>query len=433
MFSVETAQSTTQLLAHGPFALAVADQERGFASFADWDAFGEVAKTEWTAWASATNWFRSKGAATAADWWVRFGGVSAADARAHQRAGDTLGWLPEVHAALRAGTLSVAATRAIQRVASKSRRLLRAASVDQAQLIGQLSGKTATEAARVLGVWERAQEDPDRPESERQRQRRNVAHWTDDHGMGHVLATLSPEDYAAFIAELDRRVDQMWRGLHPERDVPSDPEDRRLGRLRADMFMDMVHLHSNTETKRTGRRRAALHVFSDFESLLDRYLRTTFVETIDGTPLSAATLRRLACDADIIPTVFGGASQILDHGLGRRTVSDAQFEALIVRDGGCVVCGANVMRCQAHHLVWWSDGGGTDISNLVLVCADHHHLVHEGGHDLRPDKHGHWELYRPEPKMIGRHFRYPEERQHERLHERLHERPTPVDTPPAHI
>lgn len=32
--------------------------------------------------------------------------------------------------------------------------------------------------------------------------------------------------------------------------------------------------------------------------------------------------------------------------------------------------------CQAHHLVWMSRGGEDDISNMVLICPNHHAAIH---------------------------------------------------------
>ncbi|HEY3669796.1 MAG TPA: HNH endonuclease signature motif containing protein [Acidimicrobiia bacterium] len=32
-----------------------------------------------------------------------------------------------------------------------------------------------------------------------------------------------------------------------------------------------------------------------------------------------------------------------------------------------------------HHIVHWSDGGPTDLDNLVLLCRRHHVDHHEGG------------------------------------------------------
>ncbi len=43
---------------------------------------------------------------------------------------------------------------------------------------------------------------------------------------------------------------------------------------------------------------------------------------------------------------------------------------------------------HAHHVVFWRDGGATDLSNMALVCARHHTLIHELGYQLvlRPDR-----------------------------------------------
>lgn len=43
------------------------------------------------------------------------------------------------------------------------------------------------------------------------------------------------------------------------------------------------------------------------------------------------------------------------------------------------------MGLHAHHIRFWSRQGRTEVSNLVLVCGRHHHLVHEGGWTLTGD------------------------------------------------
>jgi hypothetical protein len=54
---------------------------------------------------------------------------------------------------------------------------------------------------------------------------------------------------------------------------------------------------------------------------------------------------------------------------------------LAIRDGGCVAPGydADPSRCEAHHITFWEHHGETSVSTMVLLCAKHHHLVHEGG------------------------------------------------------
>lgn len=113
-------------------------------------------------------------------------------------------------------------------------------------------------------------------------------------------------------------------------------------------------------------------------------------DTSLGVALSAATIRRLACDAGVIPTVLGGDSQILDVGRMRRTATAAQRSALEHRDGHCVFPGCDRPPgwCQVHHLIPWKTGGSTNLDNLVMLCGTHHHMLHEGRWKLRRDSSG---------------------------------------------
>jgi hypothetical protein len=99
---------------------------------------------------------------------------------------------------------------------------------------------------------------------------------------------------------------------------------------------------------------------------------------VHGLPLSVAAVRRLACDAEIIPAVLGSKGQVLDLGRSQRLVSTAQWHALVLRDGGCSFpgCGRLPIACDAHHCEHWVDGGATDLANLVVLCRRHHTLMH---------------------------------------------------------
>jgi hypothetical protein len=101
-------------------------------------------------------------------------------------------------------------------------------------------------------------------------------------------------------------------------------------------------------------------------------------DTVYGNGLSAATIRRLACDANIIPIVLGSNSEPLDVGRQERLVTRAMRRALNTRDRGCVVCGAPPIMCDAHHLTSWIDGGDTKLNNLALLCRRHHVDLHNG-------------------------------------------------------
>ncbi|HPU12307.1 MAG TPA: DUF222 domain-containing protein [Aeromicrobium sp.] len=107
--------------------------------------------------------------------------------------------------------------------------------------------------------------------------------------------------------------------------------------------------------------------------------------TEHGTVLSAGQLRKLACDADILPAVMGGASEVLDLGRRDRFHSVAQRRALALRDLGCAFPGCDRPPgwCESHHLVPWGRGGETTVNDGVLLCSRHHHEVHDRGWQLQ--------------------------------------------------
>jgi hypothetical protein len=102
-------------------------------------------------------------------------------------------------------------------------------------------------------------------------------------------------------------------------------------------------------------------------------------ETESGQRLCSEAVRRLACDARIEWALHSGGRTV---GIGRRgrTVPGTIGRLLRYRDGGCRFPGCERRRwVQAHHIVHWGDGGGTNLDNLVLLCQAHHRLIHEGG------------------------------------------------------
>jgi hypothetical protein len=104
-------------------------------------------------------------------------------------------------------------------------------------------------------------------------------------------------------------------------------------------------------------------------------------------PLSATAVRRLACDADIIPIVLGSQGQVLDVGRTQRLVTTAIWLALIARDRHCTFPGCRRMpsACDAHHVVHWAEGGPTSLDNLALLCRRHHMMVHNTAWRLEID------------------------------------------------
>jgi hypothetical protein len=150
-------------------------------------------------------------------------------------------------------------------------------------------------------------------------------------------------------------------------------------------------------------------VLIDHQTLLGQLAEAGVCELVDGTALAPDTVRRLACGAGILPVVLDGKGRPLDLGVAQRYASPAQRVALTVRDRGCVFPGCDRPSewCDAHHLDP-HPRGPTAISNLALLCENHHHVVHEGGWTLEPTGEGGWLAQSPTGLERTRPRRQPE-------------------------
>jgi hypothetical protein len=129
-------------------------------------------------------------------------------------------------------------------------------------------------------------------------------------------------------------------------------------------------------------------------------------ETISGYRISSETARRLACDAIVQRIVVNADGVPLDMGRAERTFTPDQYRAIMIRDGGCRFpgCHAGPEHCEAHHaLVFWEDGGDTDLANGLAVCRGrgHHRMIHEGGWTVEGDPNGKLTFFDPDGNPHG--------------------------------
>ena len=119
---------------------------------------------------------------------------------------------------------------------------------------------------------------------------------------------------------------------------------------------------------------------------LENQLRQRWVATPFGA-LSPDTVRRLACDAEIIPVVLVSTSDVLDIGVANHEFSTAIRRAAYLRDNGqCVFPHCRNPCIELHHIVFRRHNGPTSLANAAWLCAFHHWLVHEGGWTLQPQQ-----------------------------------------------
>ncbi len=102
-------------------------------------------------------------------------------------------------------------------------------------------------------------------------------------------------------------------------------------------------------------------------------------------PVSGALIRRILCDAAVTRVVVDGASQPLDVGRATRVVPAGLRKAVAIRDRHCQWPGCDVpaVWCDCHHIVFWSRGGRTCVSNLIMLCGYHHTRLHLSGQTIR--------------------------------------------------
>ena len=117
----------------------------------------------------------------------------------------------------------------------------------------------------------------------------------------------------------------------------------------------------------------------------------------DGPVIGGTTLHRLLCNARMQVVIEHPDGTVRGIGQVSREPAPWMMRQLRHRDGTCRFPGCDARRfTQAHHVRWWSRGGGTDLDNLVLVCAFHHRLVHEHGWALTREADGELTWVRPE-------------------------------------
>lgn len=106
---------------------------------------------------------------------------------------------------------------------------------------------------------------------------------------------------------------------------------------------------------------------------------TGVVSADDGPALDPGTGEEVLCGAAARCVLRGADGAVLAYGRRRRLFSAAQLRALLLRDRGCRTPGCQRTRfLHAHHVVYWTRGGPTDLDNAILLCSACHRAVHLG-------------------------------------------------------
>ncbi|MGH1493243.1 MAG: HNH endonuclease [Acidimicrobiales bacterium] len=204
-------------------------------------------------------------------------------------------------------------------------------------------------------------------------------HWFDHAtGMGRFSGSLDPERYELLVAAVEQRCSSMA--------AAGDVEKNHTLAAAA-----LVELVTSAEVGRDVRGRLpSILVVVDHETASKGPHAESVRQTENGHDIAAASVARLACDAVLRRVVLDESGVPIDVGRKHRTATDGQWAALKAQYSSCAWdgCTAPISWCQAHHIREWERGGATDYENLVPLCSQHHHRVHEGGWSikLKPDR-----------------------------------------------
>ena len=214
--------------------------------------------------------------------------------------------------------------------------------------------------------------------AERQRRATTLSKGINDEtGMYWLRAEFHPEAGARLFRAIDAETAAMAKRV-------SDAPPVERSQLAAAALVELAT--AANRSRRPGR--VELLALIDVETLTNGLGDSSTCELDDGTALPVATVRRLACDAGIIPVVLSGDGVVLDVGRSRRLATDDQRRALRAMYRSCGVgdCDVPFDRCEIHHLDEWdAHDGETNLDRLIPACGRHHHLAHEGGWLLQLD------------------------------------------------
>jgi len=292
--------------------------------------------------------------------------------------------LPATRAAFACGELTFTKVRALTRVATAS---------SEEGLLELAGALTASQLERALRAFRRvAAED-----AAHAHELEYVDYYLDDDGTLFLRARLAAEDGMLVVRALEaarervverRRVERAAAASDPQ--AKTEAEEPAAGAsvvpprpARVEALLDLAEASLAAGCEPSGvRARVVVHV--DAAALCTDGRGRSELE--DGPLISLETARRLGCDADVVAQIERDGLP-LSVGRSRRTVPAALRRLLEARDNNtCCFPGCERRRhLQAHHREHWAHGGETSLENLVLLCFQHHRVVHEGGYTVEGD------------------------------------------------
>ncbi|MFE4002601.1 DUF222 domain-containing protein [Nocardioides sp. YIM B13467] len=247
-------------------------------------------------------------------------------------------------------------------------------------LVDYATRLTANEL-KIVGKRILAEIDPERFEAaeakalqrEEEHAQRRTFFQSRDNGDGTI------DIHARVSRAVGMRLRTLLDSLAQPRKLSAENRGRKApyARLLGQAFARVIETYDVDQLPRHGGHGTTVFITMSVEDL--RKDLGTAALGFDGEQITAAEARRMACNADLVPVVLGTDSEILDLGRTARLAYPVQHRALRLRDRCCQAedCDAPAAWTEAHHLKPWSEGGRTDLANMVLLCPSDHRRSHD--------------------------------------------------------
>ena len=296
--------------------------------------------------------------------------TSASDAARVESAAQTTATNPALKSAVSGGTVGIEHVNAYgsveRNLSPEQQDRLRAA---LPTLLNDAGSQTPEEFRRAVAAEARQiRTDDGEAEAAQQRTNRRASFGTSaSDGMGWLSARFDPETASRVFARI---------GAERNRLLAAD------GKLNADQATADALANLILDTGRAANPGVVeVVVLIDLESLLHGAHVGGVSYLSSGAHIPVSQVRRLCCEARILPMVLDGDGRPLDVGRARRLANREQRRALRKLHRTCVFpdCHVAFDDCEVHHVHPFDLLGPTDLINLGPLCVRHHHLVHEGG------------------------------------------------------
>ncbi len=217
-----------------------------------------------------------------------------------------------------------------------------------------------------------------------ERQRRESKAWTrvDEDGMYRLSLTLDPERGPAVFDAITKRVNQLR--------AQTTSEQRSEADLRLQAVIDLIAGTATVVPE--------VVVIVDERTVRNGPHPATVCETEAGVTLPPNLAVNLCAQAKVTAAILDADGTVVASGCAQRTATREQRRVLRAMHRTCAHpdCAVPFTECVIHHVTHWEHGGPTEIPNLLPLCYEHHHLVHDGGWNVTIDTQRTLRWYRPD-------------------------------------